>query len=455
VNTFKRPIGPQNREGTRTEGTGARIRASHGGATDAPKLRRALTHVGGDVHVRGDQRLGEALAHALTVPASSQGPQTDEDEDPTRAHLHGFHSYPARLHPLTAARLIEAFAPSEKDTVFDPFCGSGTVLIEAIRLGRRCVGTDLNPLAAELSRLKLMPLTPEQMDQLTLAADSAAAFASERRKARAGATRRFGPADVAEFQPHVLLELDSLRAGIRDATPPETRAHLLLCLSAILTKVSQRTGDSGERGGVAKRIAAGYTTKLFTKKTEELLQRKCTFDALCRDGDSSVPKPRVWAKVTVDDATSLRTVAERSASLVVTSPPYAATYDYVEHHRTRLRWLGLPERAFEQREMGARREYAGLSPASATARWLGELQAFFEALRRTLRPSAYVALVIADSAVGASPLRADDLVPEAAEEVGFRRIAIASQQRPHFHRDTLDTFRDEPRREHALLLQLA
>ena len=43
---------------------------------------------------------------------------------------HGLHPYPARMIPQIAARLLERYA-SPGDWVLDPFCGSGTVLVEA------------------------------------------------------------------------------------------------------------------------------------------------------------------------------------------------------------------------------------------------------------------------------------------------------------------------------------
>ena len=45
-------------------------------------------------------------------------------------------------------------------TVLDPFCGSGTALLVAQRLGRRGIGVDLNPDYIELAtkRLERIPL---------------------------------------------------------------------------------------------------------------------------------------------------------------------------------------------------------------------------------------------------------------------------------------------------------
>ncbi|MEM3661053.1 MAG: DNA methyltransferase [Thermoproteota archaeon] len=43
---------------------------------------------------------------------------------------HGLHEYPARMIPQIAQRLINRYSP-EGGKILDPFCGSGTVLVEA------------------------------------------------------------------------------------------------------------------------------------------------------------------------------------------------------------------------------------------------------------------------------------------------------------------------------------
>ena len=75
--------------------------------TDAVRRRRSLTNIGGEITVQGDAEEAAALSAALEV-------EPDESEDaPDRAHVHGFHAYPARAHPVTARRLVEAFAPRD------------------------------------------------------------------------------------------------------------------------------------------------------------------------------------------------------------------------------------------------------------------------------------------------------------------------------------------------------
>lgn len=365
--------------------------------------------------------------------------------------MHGFHAYPARAHPVTARRLVEAFCPPD-GKVLDPFCGSGTILIEAMLAGRATVGIDLNPLAVMLARAKTFPRGEEKTAALVAAAKGAAEVATARRKAKTGAVKRLDQKDVSIFQPHVLLELDGIRHGIGKA-PPETRPELSLVLSSILVKLSTKRGDTSD-DEVEKRIGAGYPSKLFVKKTEELARRMAEFAA-------ALPSPPPHARVFLDDATKLTKVKDGTIDAVITSPPYAVTYDYLAHHEMRMRWLDLDARGLAKGELGARRDYQKLTPNEAVRRWFDELTSLFRALARVTKPGANVVLLIADSATAPGPrgeasqrLPADEIVEEVAKRGRtFTGIARASQVRPHFHAATAAAFRDRPRREHALLLR--
>jgi DNA methylase len=411
----------------------------------APPHRRSLTHVGGTADLGGSRVEALALAHALEVSAAREASPTEsKPEGEDRAHVHGFHTYPARMHPVTAARLIEAFS-GKGDLVLDPFCGSGTVLVEALCHGRSAVGTDLNPVAVQLATTKTRRRSPGELDELVTLAKEAAAFADGRRRARAGATRRYPKEDVALFDAHVLLELDGIRAGIALAPEP-MRSDLMMVLSSLLVKLSRKRGDTSEETG-ARRLAAGYPSNLFAKKTIELAKRIAAFEAL-------VPSPRPSVRVFEDDATALKSVREPIA-FAATSPPYAGTYDYLAHHALRMRWLGLDPKRLEQGELGSRRHYAGLKGREAQAAWARELRAMLKAVERVSKRGAFLALLIGDSAVGGEALRAEDMVLHAAEETRFEPVARASQDRPHFHGPSVDVFRKAPRREHALLLRKA
>lgn len=74
-----------------------------------------------------------------------------------QGYTHEFYRYPARFAPEFVRTVIEAFS-NPGDTIFDPFMGGGTTLVEAIVSGRHAIGTDINPLAVFLAKVKTTPL---------------------------------------------------------------------------------------------------------------------------------------------------------------------------------------------------------------------------------------------------------------------------------------------------------
>ncbi len=50
--------------------------------------------------------------------------------------------------------------------VLDPYCGSGTVLVEAALADRRALGIDLNPLAVLIAQTKITPVSRRSLSAL-------------------------------------------------------------------------------------------------------------------------------------------------------------------------------------------------------------------------------------------------------------------------------------------------
>src|SRR3569833_3083007 len=72
---------------------------------------------------------------------------------------HYIHPYPGKLLPHIPRLFLSSELVSGGDGfVLDPFCGSGTVLLEAGRLGRKAIGVDANPLACLISSVKVTPI---------------------------------------------------------------------------------------------------------------------------------------------------------------------------------------------------------------------------------------------------------------------------------------------------------
>lgn len=84
---------------------------------------------------------------------------------PVGGLTHDFYRYPARFSPQFARKAIEVFT-RPGDVVLDPFMGGGTTVVEALALGRRCIGSDLNPLSSFLARVKTTPLSKNDVTAL-------------------------------------------------------------------------------------------------------------------------------------------------------------------------------------------------------------------------------------------------------------------------------------------------
>ena len=392
--------------------------------------------MGGEIRVvGGSEQDREKLTYSLSV---------EPDENATMAHVHGFHTYPARLHPETASRLVESFS-SPTGRVLDPFCGSGTVLVEARLLERQAFGIDANPLAVALASLKCRGATPEFAEELTTAAAAVVAHADMRRTQKLGPTRKYGTADREVYDAHVLLELDGLRDGIFKLRGTEVRRALLLVLSAALTKVSKKVGDTAPRTA-PKRLAGGFTIRFFETKAKDLAKRMLEYSTL-------VPPSAPEVKCAVGDARDLSQLTPASLDLILSSPPYPGVYDYFDHHELRLRWLGMDETSFEAKEIGARRRLTGLGFQAALEKWEQEFGACLDAFRDALAPQGSIALVIADSVLGGRALYADEAVRDLAIAHGLALACLGSQERPYFHEPTRAAFRASPRREHVLILR--
>lgn len=71
----------------------------------------------------------------------------------TRELTHCYHDYPARMIPQVAGKLLDLFGVGAT-LFFDPYCGTGTSLVEGLVRGINAVGTDLNPLARLIAQAK-------------------------------------------------------------------------------------------------------------------------------------------------------------------------------------------------------------------------------------------------------------------------------------------------------------
>jgi hypothetical protein len=400
--------------------------------------RRALSNVGGEVASRGDPAFTFLLAAALEAVTS----QADLRDSLT----HGFHSYPARMHPAVARVVLEQMWTVSGDraavpTVLDPFCGSGTVAVEAMLAKWRSLGSDLNPLAIRLARVKTQRRDAKSRDRFQ---DSLAAVgrASEARvRGRVDVRAKIPRDELRWYQPHILKELAGLWEEIRKVEPEPDRLAMEMVFSANVVKFSRQAADT-RPDATQKRLRKGLVTEFFLRKGRELSRRWADLEAATPSG---AKRPRF---VLSDARTLPQTLGgEFACDLVLTSPPYGGTYDYVEHHARRYPWLGIDATKLEQQEIGARRRLSkGKAKGHEAMRaWDIEVAAMLAAMAKLMRPEGVAVLLMGDAEVGGRRVPADEQLERLAGKAELEFLAAASQSRTDWHGKA-------PRREHLVAL---
>ena len=81
----------------------------------------------------------------------------------TKRYTHCFHPYPAMMIPQVAGRILDEFGKNSK-LLFDPYCGTGTSLVEANLRGINAIGTDINPLARLIAKVKTTIIPLNKLD---------------------------------------------------------------------------------------------------------------------------------------------------------------------------------------------------------------------------------------------------------------------------------------------------
>jgi DNA modification methylase len=87
------------------------------------------------------------------------------DNEPVSGLTHRHYKYPARFSPRFVRTAIESFS-NPGDLVLDPYMGGGTTLVEAMALGRRSIGCDINSLAVFVARAKTSILSSKEKNEV-------------------------------------------------------------------------------------------------------------------------------------------------------------------------------------------------------------------------------------------------------------------------------------------------
>lgn len=349
-------------------------------------------------------------------------------------HRHGalaMHPYFGRMDPALAGLLISEFS-SPGDWVLDPFCGSGTVLHEALLLGRNATGWDSSPLATMIAASKVSGVSKDVRSEVEHFCAMFEPYAVGDGGLLAARVPECPVPDMARvtsiskwFGENALQELAFIREELRSAELGEhSKLLVLTAFSRCITSASRQKGES-KYTAVDKPDYASRVIRLFLDSVRHVLASAGDFSSLRGAAESNLrlTAPHSynvhWPDLSVDifsvDTRGVNTPEQRQHDLIVTSPPYLMSWDYGLYHKFRFYWLGLDLDNYEDSEIGRhlRRRHDDVE------RYWQDMKGAFVRLSQGARRGARVAFVNAPSAVKGVSVDTNQILRECAEAAGF------------------------------------
>ena len=267
--------------------------------------------------------------------------------------------------------------------VCDPFCGSGTTLVEANALGIESVGCDLSQFNWLLTKVKtdtydVAGLRREIEDILASLQPSRQLSLAERRHDYLGSW----------FAPRARRELLAYKALI----PNSTYQDLLKVILSRAARSARRTTHF-DLDFPKKPVTGEYYChkhQRTCRPTDQALRflNRYSLDALRRIEEYS--GLRTDAPVTVIQGDS-RDVEFPECDMVITSPPYVGLIDYHAQHRYAFELLGL--KGYEELEIGASRKG---NSEKAARKYIGEMGEAFNNVAASMPRGSRMVIVVHD-----------------------------------------------------------
>ena len=168
--------------------------------------------------------------------------ESDLPQSERTKHVHGLHPYLGKFPPQLAEALIGRHCP-EGGLVLDPFCGSGTTLVEAVGLGRDAVGCDVSAFNALLAREKTRVARRRRRSR----PGSPRRSPARRPRSRGRPGRRCPPTSAEWYGEEARRELLAYRAAIEPGSAWSGLASLVLTRAARSARLVRHDALDGAR----------------------------------------------------------------------------------------------------------------------------------------------------------------------------------------------------------------
>lgn len=371
----------------------------------------------------------------------------------TEQWTHGYHRYPAKFLPDVVRKLIEDYAKN-CNIIADLFAGCGTTLVEAKVHGISSVGTDINPVAQLITKVKTTALSPDALHQ---AYDAVVNLFEE-----------YNEGDYADIKKHERIDYwfsPSQKAKI--AFLYDKVSHLdvndnikdffYVCISHILKNCS-RWLQSGTKPQRDMRKVPEDPFDEFCRHCKKMMGWNKRFhNELNQKGHLETS-----CMIRLEDARQT-SILPGTINAIITSPPYVTSYEYADIHQLTAYWMEYISDIHEFRKQFIGSSYSGnmsltvadskqaqkivnaLSEKSKhiardVAQYFNDMQEVAKEMYRVLAPNGYACVVIGNTKIKEVQVKSAEVFFEFLRNAGLHKVRVIKRSIPH---KLMPTLRDK------------
>lgn len=371
----------------------------------------------------------------------------------TEQWTHGYHRYPAKFLPDVVRKIIEDYAQGS-NMIADLFAGCGTTLVEAKIHGISSVGTDINPVAQLITKVKTTPLPPDVLQRAY--------------NAMVGLFDEYNEVNFAEIKKHERIDYwftPSQKAKIaflyekvfRLNIDDDIKDFFYVCISHILKNCSWwlQSGTKPQKDP-KKELADPFDE--FCRHCKKMMGWNENFhNELNHRGYSDVP-----CAIHLDDARHT-SIPSGSINAIITSPPYVTSYEYADIHQLTAYWMEYISDIHEFRKKFIGSSYSGnisltvsgskqaqkivdaLSEKSNhiardVAQYFNDMQEVAKEMHRVLAPNGHACIVIGNTKIKEVQIKSAEVFYEFLRNAGLKKIEVIKRSIPH---KLMPTLRDK------------
>ncbi len=368
----------------------------------------------------------------------------------TKQYTHCFHSYPAMMIPQVAGRILDEFGDKAK-LLFDPYCGTGTSLVEANLRGINAIGTDINPLARLIAKVKTTIIPIGLLDSYIKDFENFVFSILLGKNEITPTIPNFKNIDYW-FKEDTKYYLAIVKEYIEKIEDKDVQDFFKVAFSETVRDVSLTRNSEFKLYRMSERQIEKFNPDVFSVMLTKLTRNK-------RGMAEYIHLKNNDARSIIYGFNTVYRVPENilppeSVDIIVTSPPYGdsrTTVAYGQFSRLSSQWLGLEElNEVDKKCMGGTRRKVfkkfGFDPLDKILSHIAEIDenrvydvvSFYidyeksiNNVAKVVKKRGVVAYVVGNRRVKGFEIPNDDITREFFERNGFRHIKTIIREIPN------------------------